>query len=214
MIKKTITYTDFNDDLVTEDFYFHIKKSVLLENMDIKEELQELQNRMTAEDRTAENLTEDRTAENLTEDRTAENLTEEEIQLLLDLVKRLIKLSYGIRSEDGKKHRQTPEIWDDFYDSAAYDAILFQMFQEKGKAMEFLGGIMPKDLMEEAEAEMRKQPQDRLPKAKPVENATIEAVESPEETPVTEVTEEDREERIARLKAELAGLDVSDQPQH
>ena len=196
MIKKTITYTDFNDDTVTEDFYFHIKKSTLVENLDLKDTLQKLQDQLTAEDRTVENL------------------TEEEVMQLLGLVKRLMQLAYGIRSEDGKQHRQSEEIWNDFKDSAAYDAILFQMFQEKGQALAFLSGIMPKDLMEEAEAEMRKQPQDRLPKAKPAEAATIEAVESPEESPVTEVTEEDREERIARLKAELAGLDVSDQPQH
>ena len=196
MIKKTITYTDFNDDAVTEDFYFHIKKSTLVENLDLKDTLQKLQDQLTAEDRTVENL------------------TDEEVMQLLGLVKRLMQLSYGIRSEDGKQHRQSEEIWNDFKDSAAYDAILFQMFQEKGQALAFLSGIMPKDLMEEAEAEMRKQPQDRLPKAKSAETQTVEAVESPEETPVTEVTEEDREERIARLKAELAGLDVSDQPQH
>jgi hypothetical protein len=196
MIKKTITYTDFNDDTVTEDFYFHIKKSTLVENLDLKVTLQKLQDQLTAEDRTVENLTED------------------EVLELLGLVKRLMELSYGIRSEDGKQHRQSKEIWDNFKDSAAYDAILFQMFQEKGHALAFLGGIMPKDLMEEAEAELRKQPQDRLPKHAPAKTESVETVSAPDESPATEITEEDREERIARLKAELAGLDVSDQPQH
>lgn len=195
MIKKTITYTDFNDDAVTEDFYFHIKKSTLVENLDLKDTLQKLQDQLTAENRTAENL------------------TEEEVMALLGLVKRLMQLAYGIRSEDGKQHRQSEEIWNDFKDSAAYDAILFQMFQEKGEALAFLSGIMPKDLMEEAEAEMRKQPQDRLPKAQPAETPTIEAVENPEESDDPRVNET-VDERRARLQAELADLEVSDQPQH
>jgi len=196
MIKKTITYTDFNDDAVTEDFYFHIKKSTLVENLDLKDTLQKLQDQLTAEDRTVENL------------------TEEEVMQLLGLVKRLMQLAYGIRSEDGKQHRQSEEIWNDFKDSAAYDAILFQMFQEKGQALAFLSGIMPKDLMEEAEAEMRKQPQDRLPKHASAETTvTTEVVENPEESddPRENETVEDLR---ARLQSELAALDVSDQPQH
>jgi hypothetical protein len=197
MIKKTITYTAFDDEIVTEDFYFHIKKSVLLENMDLKETLQDLQDSLTAEGRTEENLTED------------------EVKTLLELVKRLMKLSYGIRSEDGKKHRQTPEIWDDFYDSAAYDAILFQMFQEKGVAMAFLGGIMPKELMEEAEAEMRKQPQDRLAKHAPADTTvTTETVSFDEGDDEVRPQDETTEERRARLQRELAAMDVNDQPQH
>lgn len=197
MIKKTITYTAFDDEIVTEDFYFHIKKSTLLDNMDLKDTLQDLQDSLTAEGRTEENLTED------------------EVKSLLQLVKRLMRLSYGIRSEDGKKHRQSDEIWDDFHDSAAYDAILFQMFQEKGVAMAFLGGIMPKELMEEAEAEMRKQPMDRQPKHVAGEpTVTTEAVAfddgDDEVRPLDETTEERRE----RLQRELAQLDVSDQPQH
>ena len=190
MIKKTITYTDFNDESVTEDFYFHIKKSTLLDNLDLKDTLQDLQDRLTQEGRTEENL------------------TEEEVRLLLGVVKRLMELSYGERSEDGKRHRQSPEIWADFKDSAAYDAILFQLFQEKGQAMDFLAGVMPKELLEQAEKELaeRKIPMDHQPKHV-TEKSSVETVESPEEdTRTPEELEADRLARRAELEAQLADL--------
>jgi hypothetical protein len=194
MIKKTITYTDFNDQERTEDLYFHIKKSDLLDNLDLKTSLQELQDRMTAEGRTEENL------------------TEEEIYMMLRLVKRLLCLSYGIRSEDGLKHRQSPTIWDDFKDSAAYDAVLFQLFQEKGEAMDFLTGVMPKELLAQAEAELaeRKAPQDFLPKHVADKPANVETVEAPEEElapGVIDLTAQAKATREAELRAELAALE-------
>lgn len=129
MIKKTITYTDYNDDSVTETFHFHLSKDKLLDNLDLQDEFDALEEMLAGEKR---------------------ELKREETKRILALVKELIKLSYGVRSEDGKKFRQGDDLYRDFADSAAYDAILFSLFENPEKALEFMAGIMPKDLMEKA----------------------------------------------------------------
>ena len=136
MLKKPVTYTNFNDEVVTKVLYFHISKTRLSENISLTDRLNAVQDLIAGPER---------------------QLAPEEVSEILDLMKLILKLSYGIRSADGESFDQSDEIWDNFTKTAAYDALLFQLFQDEGGILEFLTGVMPKDL--------RPGPQDHLAKA-------------------------------------------------
>ena len=126
MLKQTVNYTDFDDNECSEVLYFNLTKTELTENMNLKDELEKIQ-------------------EDFTGDK-ARQLEEHEIRRILELVKTFMRLSYGIRSADGKRFIKTPDIWEEFTQTAAYDAFLFGLFETPSKALEFMTGILPKDL--------------------------------------------------------------------
>lgn len=133
MIKQTVQYTDFNDKNQTEVLYFNISKSELMDHLNLRDDLEKIQESLEGPER---------------------DLKMEEIQEILNLVKRIMRLAYGRRSADGLNFRKNDEIWDDFYSSAAYDSFIMSLFENPEKAFEFLVAVMPKDLMEQARREM------------------------------------------------------------
>lgn len=161
MIKKSISYTDYNSKSVAEDVYFHLSIDTITNNLGLADDLQSLQ-------------------EMIIGDGNERELTTPEKQQVLDMVKRFIELSYGVRSEDGSRFRpgtRYPELWDDFRDSAGYDAFLWALFQDPKSAMVFMNDVMPKEAIEQAramqETEERKAPQDRLPKQEKVKEPAV-----------------------------------------
>lgn len=130
MIKQTITYTDFNDNEQTEDLYFHLSKTDLADNIDLRDELEALPKMLEGEPR---------------------ELTIPETKRIIEMVKRFMRISYGVRSEDGTRFKKNDEIWEDFTWTAAYDAFLYSLFVNPEKATEFLMGILPADLRSQAE---------------------------------------------------------------
>lgn len=180
MIKKTITYTDYNDEYQTEEMYFHVSKSELLDNIDIKTDLEDVY-------------------ASLNDAEGDRQLTEEEVRAIIKIVKRIIRISYGVRSADGKRFSKNDDIWNDFKDSAAYDAVLFEMFEDPEEGFKFLQGVLPKDLLEKAEEAQKTQggvaPQDHLPKQVSAPSSTQEDVQ---------FNDESQSDHIARLRAELA----------
>src|SRR5687768_2000021 len=131
MLKKTVTYIDFNDVKQEETLYFNISKSTLLENLDIQDQITEIQKSFEGPER---------------------ELTTAEKRAILELVKRVIRISYGERSADGKRFNQKPEVWEAFVESAAYDEFLISLFTNVDEAYAFILGVMPADLREQAAA--------------------------------------------------------------
>lgn len=192
MMKKTVTYTDYNDKSHTETFWFHATKAELMEELDIRQELENLQARLMSLN-----------PEGLSQKDA--NIPQEEMLKILRLVKRLIDISYGVRSgEAGEKFRKSADILEDFKSSAAYDAVLFAIFTSVETAVEFMTGIFPKDVMEEAKArgEGIKMPQDHQPKHSAEPTTGIESVPFDDSQVETTAPEKSREE----LEAELAAL--------
>ena len=192
MIKQTVSFTDYNGDPQIEDIYFHATKAQLLDAMDIKPQLEALQRRLEGDDGEVRELKDEETME------------------ILQLIKRLVKMSYGVRSKDGKNFYKGDDLFREFESSAAYDAMLFALFENPEKAFAFMSGIMPKDLLEQAEAQKtldgppaRPVPQDRLQKQ--VQEKTPET-----KTETVEFTEDVTEESKAdRLRRELAELEAA-----
>lgn len=120
MLKKEITYTDFNDQEVTETLYFNLTKSELVDletSVDGGME-QRLQKIIETEDRNE----------------------------LINMFKKILLLAYGQRSEDGKRFVKNDQLRDEFTQTAAYDAIFVELASNDSAAADFIMGVLPKDL--------------------------------------------------------------------
>ena len=116
MFKKTITYKDFSGVERTEDFNFHLTKAEL-----IKLEFSE-----------SGGLT--HIIEEITK--------EEDTEALLNIFDKIIRMSYGKRSLDGKHFEKKPEYADSFLASEAYSELFMEFMQDANKASEFINGIV------------------------------------------------------------------------
>jgi hypothetical protein len=128
MLKRDITYKDFNDEDQTETFYFNISKTEIVD-------LDALHpNGMQG---FIENIVK-------TNDKHA----------LVNEFKKIILLSYGKKSEDGKRFIKTDELREEFSQTAAFDSLFIELATDDEKASEFIIGVMPKDLREEMQKEI------------------------------------------------------------
>lgn len=164
MLKQTISYTDWDDRPQTETLYFNLTKTELADNLHLKEDLELLHDRISGETR---------------------ELTIREIQQILDMVKTFMRMSYGVRSEDGKRFIKNVDVWTEFTQTAAYDAFLTSLFDTPDKAVKFLFGVLPADLRAQVENEMPKQEE------KPVELAVAPPVLENETKEQKEPTDEE-----------------------
>jgi hypothetical protein len=128
LLKKTITYEDFNGEEQTEDFYFHLSKADLVElEMSKKGGLEEWLKRVIAS---------------------------KDGKAIMEEFKNLIMMSVGQRSEDGKQFRKDVQLRHNFRDSPAYDVLFMELITDADKAAEFVNGIIPRNL----EAQLAKVP--------------------------------------------------------
>lgn len=124
MIKKTITYTDFNDVEHTEDFFFNLSKKEL-QVMQL-EARGDMVNRLTA------------------------IRDSDDPKQLIEVFEDMISRSYGVKSEDGKMFVKSKNITDAFIHHAAYEALFLEMTNNLQFATEFFNGLMPAGMQAEA----------------------------------------------------------------
>ncbi len=129
MIKKTITYINLDGVEETSDLYFNLTKTELLDHLDLADQIREIDAMIKGD---------------------APLLRTDEMRLILSLLKKFIKLAYGVRSDDGKRFLKSDELWEHFRQTPEYDAFLFSMFEDPASLVGFLNGIMPADLMARA----------------------------------------------------------------
>lgn len=120
MLKKTITYTDYDGNELTEDFYFNLSKAELAE-MEL-----ETPGGMRA---------------------TLEKITKaKDTPSLVKIFKDLILRSYGVKSDDGKRFIKSPKIKEEFEGHAAYSVLFMELATNTEAATKFVNGILPADL--------------------------------------------------------------------
>lgn len=161
MLKESVTYTDFNNITRTEELYFNLTKMEMTDMLDLQPRL-EAWAASTSGD--------------------ARDLSMTEIRELLEIIKLLVEKAYGVKTEDGKHFRKSPEAWADFKDSALYDAFVFGLFEDPLKAVGFMNGILPQDLANQATAQMAEQIA-KLPEHTVVEQTQPAMVKEPIPTP-------------------------------
>lgn len=129
MLKKTITYTDYNGIERKEDFLFNLTKTELMK-WDLK---------------TPGGL-----------GPKLERITQKyDIPSLTSFIEDLIDNSYGIKSEDGVRFIKDEKLSTMFRQTEAYDQLFVELLSDEKKTVEFINGILPKELMEEVEKQNR-----------------------------------------------------------
>jgi len=133
MVKKTVTFTDFEGKEVTKDFYFNLSKMEFrVLDRKIPGGLQYMIDQI---------------------------MTEKDEDRLIDLLDILILESYGEKSEDGrfvKEDRFGRRLSSFFKVSEAWDVLFMNLVKDEKELNEFLTGIVPKDVAEIAEEESKK----------------------------------------------------------
>lgn len=120
MLKKTITYTDYNDVERTEDFYFNLTKAEVMEmEMSTSGGLAEAIQRIVAA---------------------------QDAPAIIKIFKELVLKAYGEKSPDGKRFMKSDEIATAFSQTEAYSIIFMELATDADKAAEFVNGIVPADL--------------------------------------------------------------------
>jgi len=121
MIKKTITYTDYDGNKRTEDKYFHMTKRELIK--------WETESGSGGMDKLIEKM-----------------IAEEDRKKLVEMFDDLILRSYGEKSIDGRTFVKSEELRNEFANSAAYDELFYELFSSTENATEFVNGLVPQDL--------------------------------------------------------------------
>lgn len=125
MLKKTVTYENFNGEEVTEDHYFNLSKAELVEM------------ELSMDGGLSKHL------QTLVESGDGGTIMRTFKTLLLD--------AYGKKSDDGRRFLKTQEIRDEFASSEAYSQIFMELATNADAAAEFVNNIVPKGLDEEVE---------------------------------------------------------------
>lgn len=117
MLKKTITYVDFNGNERTEEFHFNLTKAELVEfDICYNGGLQAVIEKITASKDNA---------------------------VIVELFKDVIRRSYGEQSSDGKRFMKSKEITDSFCATEAYSELFMEFMENPDSAAAFINGVIP-----------------------------------------------------------------------
>lgn len=126
MLKKTITYTDYNDVERTEDFYFNFTKA----------EIAELQ--LTTVGGMGETI--------------QKIINAKDIPALVTIFKELVLKAYGEKSPDGRRFIKSEELSKEFSQTEAYSELYMELATDAEKASAFVNAIIPKELVPDENA--------------------------------------------------------------
>ena len=119
MIKKTITYTDYNGNERTQDFYFNLNKAEIMRmEMSTKGGMAERINRIVqAQDTPA----------------------------IIEVFEDLIQRSYGVKTADGGFVKKKEDL-EAFMATEAYSELFMELATDADAAAKFVNGIVPADV--------------------------------------------------------------------
>jgi hypothetical protein len=130
MIKKTITYSDFNGTERTEDFYFNLTKAEITKmELSIKGGLAEMIQRIVAA---------------------------QDTPAIIEVFEDLIKRSYGVKTPDGRGFVKKAEDLEAFMSTEAYSQLFMELATDADAAAKFVNGVVPADMAKQAAIEAAK----------------------------------------------------------
>lgn len=126
MLRETIKYQDYDGNDYEEDFYFNLNKSELVKlQTSIPGGLEQMiRNIIAAKDENA----------------------------LMSMFAKVIHLSYGEKSPDGKHFIKSEELANAFEQTLAYDNLFMDLINDADKAAAFINGILPSDAKSDVKA--------------------------------------------------------------
>lgn len=118
MLKRTIKYTDYDNNEREEDFYFHLTKTELTEmETSVLGGLTQLLHKIVAE--------------------------KDQTKIIL-YFKDLILKAYGEKSPDGRRFVKSQELATAFSQTEAYNILFMELATDAKAAADFVNGIVPK----------------------------------------------------------------------
>ena len=128
MLKKTITYTDYNGTERTEDFYFNLTKAEILE-MELSTEggLQQMIEKIIAA---------------------------QDMPALSKYFKQIILISYGEKSPDGKRFIKNEKLREEFSQTEAFSQLYVDLATDDKIAADFINGVIPQEAAAAAAEEL------------------------------------------------------------
>lgn len=132
MLKKKVTYTDYNGVERTEDFYFNLSKAEIMEmELGTTGGFAEMIQKVVAA---------------------------QDAPTLIKIFKDLVLKAYGEKSADGKRFIKSDEIATAFSQTEAYSQIFMELATDADAATKFVNGIIPKDMAEEVAKQQKTNP--------------------------------------------------------
>jgi len=117
MLKKTITYTDYNNNERTEDFFFNLTKTEVIE---------------------MELSTTGGAAEMITNVIKAQDMPS-----IIKIFKEFVLKAYGEKSPDGKKFIKNDEVTTSFSQTEAYSILFMELATDSVMAAAFVNAVIP-----------------------------------------------------------------------
>lgn len=120
MLKKTITFTDYDGEERTETFMFNLTKAEILE-MELLTEggMEQLINNI---------------------------IETKDVPSLVKIFKTFLKKSYGEKSPDGRRFIKSEEKTKEFMETEAYSILFMELATDSKAAADFINGIIPADI--------------------------------------------------------------------
>lgn len=128
MLKRDVSYEDFNGQRQTDTFYFNLTKTEMTD-WDFEGFAAMLQRLVEARD----------------------------TQALIQEIKKIVLASYGVKSDDGKRFIKSDELRAEFEQTAAYDVLFMELATNDKNLTDFFIGTFPKEFgakIQEASANM------------------------------------------------------------
>lgn len=128
MLKKTITYTDYNGVERKEDFYFNLSKAEIMEmELSTTGGLSEMIQRV---------------------------VISKDTPSIMKIFKELILKAYGEKSADGKRFLKSPELSRSFEQTEAYSNLFMELATNAEAAAKFVNEIVPSDISSQVSAKL------------------------------------------------------------
>ena len=127
MLKKIITYTDYNGVERTEPFYFNLSKAELMEmELGVTGGMTEMLNKI---------------------------IDAKDAPSLMKTFKEMIMKAYGVKSDDGKRLIKSEELSVAFTQTEAYSVLFMELITDDKAAADFVNGIIPNEIQAEVAAQ-------------------------------------------------------------
>ena len=132
MLKKLITYEDYNGQTQTEPFYFNLDEAELVElEVSSPEGFVAKLHKVIASD---------------------------DHKQIIDTFKQIILMAYGKKSEDGRRFIKSEELRIEFTQMPAYSVLFIELATDADAAATFINGLVPAKLAQKVAAAQPVQP--------------------------------------------------------
>lgn len=120
MLKKKITYTDYDGNERTEDFYFNLTKAEVVDmETGVDGGMQKMLEKIVAE---------------------------KDNRRIMETFKEIVARAYGEKSADGKRFMKSRELSEAFMQTEAYSELFMELLTNATSASVFINGILPQEL--------------------------------------------------------------------